>query len=160
MSNENRIIPPDGMMRAAEEAASPYGTITVDSVETVLKASLVWLSNNPIVPNKDEIETLLRESLQYWFAGSINLKHRAAESITEKLMRFFDESQRKAFVASEPSLKDDREMTVYDCLDCGRSWKQQLREPVSLCVYCRSANTRSILTASAVRRFGGTTIGQ
>ena len=47
-------------------------------------------------------------------------------------------------------LVDDREMTVYDCLECKKSWKQQLRENVAQCVYCQSSNTKRIGTFSAV----------
>ena len=48
---------------------------------------------------------------------------------------------------------DTREMTVYDCLACKNSWRQQVREPVASCVYCGSVNTKSIATVSSVREY-------
>jgi predicted RNase H-like HicB family nuclease len=58
---------------------------------------------------------------------------------------------RRIFLSPKP--KDDLEMTVYDCLDCKRSWKQQLREKGTWCVYCQSVNTKPIATVSAVRDY-------
>ena len=104
-------------------------------IRVALEAAVRWLSDNPIAPTMAQAEAM-RDSGHpcildgAWYAG---------------------EWQRRMFLAPIPA--DDREMIVYDCLDCKKSWKQHLREKVASCVYCQSTNTKSIATVSAVRNF-------
>ena len=137
-----KISVPEGMINAAISASADYLRDNQSRdvhAQVVVEAALRWLSENPIVPTYEQYSDLSADSTKYEYALP-SMKYAAIEW------------QRRMFLAP-PEPIDTREMTVYDCLDCKKSWKQDLREKVAQCVYCQSANTKAILTMSAVREF-------
>ena len=108
-------------------------------IRVALEAACRWLSENPIVPSETDAIILADVSL------------RAGDDRNKQVEDVATEWQRRMFLA--PDTIDDREMIVYECHNCKKSWKQQLREKVTSCVYCQSTNTESIATVSAVRDY-------
>ena len=152
--SETKIKVPEGMLATASNTAREIklailhqGPREVDALaqtkpefiaSQILEAALRWLAENPIVPTVEQCNEIAR----MWFA-----KH----DFNATPRDFIAEWQRRMFAAPEP--EDIREMTTYDCLDCKKSWKQQLNEVVASCVYCQSSNTKRIATCSAVREY-------
>lgn len=146
--SEQKIVVPEEMLKAAWQAVSGKmkerievgdhnGVPELYVARISVEAALRWLTENPIEPTE--------EQAQYMYDGKNGVGH--AGTIRYCMIEW----QRRMFLA--PELPDDREMTTYDCLNCKKSWKQQLRDPVALCVYCQSSNTKPICTTSAVRDF-------
>jgi hypothetical protein len=109
-----------------------------------IEAAMRWLAQNPIVPTYEQERSLdgaWMESKRNPFDPAHKFEHATAFGAVEW--------QRRMFLARP----DNREMTVYDCLDCKKSWRQQVREPIESCVYCGSTNTKAIATVSPVREY-------
>ena len=143
--SEKRILVPDGMLRAAWHAQLPADNPTFEWDEgdemsrnfyrRIFEAALRWLSDNPQVPTMEQATEMSDSGHPCVLDG----------------VWYATEWQRRMFLA--PETPDEREMIVYECHNCKKSWKQQLREKVASCVYCQSTNTESIATVSAVRDY-------
>ena len=109
-----------------------------ETARGVLEAALLWLStDNGVSPTMEESRAMWETKKRFPFEPFEWVRWGASEWVRSMF-----------FMRSMP---DDQEMTVYDCLDCRRSWRQQLRENVESCVYCQSVNTKPVATVSAVR---------
>jgi hypothetical protein len=147
--SERKYLVPEGMLRAAWHAQLPADNPTFEWDEgdemsrkfyrRIMEAALRWMSENPIVPSETDAIILADVSL------------RAGDDRNKQVQAVATEWQRRMFLA--PETPEEREMIVYECHNCKKSWKQQLREKVTSCVYCQSTNTESIATVSAVRDY-------
>jgi hypothetical protein len=143
--SDKRIVVPEGMLRAAWHAQLPADNPTFEWDEgdemsrnfyrRIFEAALRWLSDNPQVPTMEQATEMSDSGHPCVLDG----------------VWYATEWQRRMFLA--PETPDEREMIVYECHNCKKSWKQQLREKVASCVYCQSTNTESIATVSAVRDY-------
>ena len=143
--SERKYLVPEGMLRAAWHAQLPADNPTFEWDEgdemsrkfyrRIMEAALRWLSDNPQVPTMEQATEMSDSGHPCVLDG----------------VWYATEWQRRMFLA--PETPDEREMIVYECHNCKKSWKQQLREKVASCVYCQSTNTESIATVSAVRDY-------
>lgn len=117
---------PEGMLDAAWNTQAAFGV--KEGIRKVLESAVRWLY--------DELDSLEHEPYNDVLAHEYN------DCLADV---------RRIFLA--PDTIDDRDMIVYDCLECNKLWKQQLREEVASCVYCGSTNTKSIATGSSVKDY-------
>ena len=142
MSDKN-INVPQGMLDAAN------GTCTN---EACIKAALRCLEDYVDNPTDTLFHRAILEAEEKRYPGdNKNLNIISYRVAFEYGVAFARGYISRMFFEQVPA--DDREMTVYDCLDCKKSWKQQLREEVASCVYCQSSNTKSIATVYPVREY-------
>ena len=143
--SEKKYVLPEGMLEAAYDAQLPADNpsfsweeadeLTRRFYRRMMEAALRWLSDNPQVPTMEQATEMSDNGHPCVLDG----------------VWYATEWQRRMFLA--PETPDEREMIVYECHNCKKSWKQQLREKVASCVYCQSTNTESIATVSAVRDY-------
>ena len=142
--SENPIVPTLAQMRQVEtvSAHEPQG-----STKWLSDVLTEWQRRMFLAPHGDRYDSLLDSALlnvppevervDLYSSGGLLLASRKFVKVS----------------GAAPAPVDTREMTVYDCLACKKSWRQQLREPIESCVYCGSANTKPIATVSPVREY-------
>lgn len=94
--SDNKIAVPDGMMNAAKHAFMQNKGVGVDGVEDCIEAALRWLSENPIVPNDEQL-----------FSISRSLDLDMAQIVWSRRDRaLIAEWQRRMFLAPQPQIMD------------------------------------------------------
>jgi hypothetical protein len=87
-----KIVVPEGMLRAAIDE-SQYATLGLSGhnviIERTVKAALRWLSENPIVPTRRQVEEI---SVPYYRSSAVAKEHAMVEW------------QRQMFLAPEPQV--------------------------------------------------------
>ena len=93
--NERRIVVPDGMLEAAVPCYLPDRQL----VHSILKAALLWLTENPIVPTRDQ-----EWGLHSAWSMSDKPQSEAGGDISSQIKFSVIEWQRRMFLAPEPEV--------------------------------------------------------
>ena len=90
---ESRIVIPDGMLKAAEDAVT--FDASSNGIYLAIEGALRWLSENPIVPTRQNLEDMRTD----W--------EDTPEQNAEKVVLFLIyEWQRRMFLAPEPEVPE------------------------------------------------------
>lgn len=109
--SEKKIVIPDGMLQAATIRGEQYDGVCDKSVSIRLEATLLWLSEHPIVPTPEQMESMAQSLNSPWGIYYIP---------------FIAEWQRRMFLAPEPSI-DPLVMYIMRHFDDGDTDPRTLR---------------------------------
>lgn len=87
--SERKIVVPEGMLKAAWDTEAPF--LLKSGIKSALESALRWLSENPIVPTDEQVESFSTEPM----------------SVTAWAKAWAAEWQRQMFVAPEPQIPEE-----------------------------------------------------
>ena len=96
----SKIVVPDGMLKAFKDSMDAQCAFVVghDAIELALEAALLWLSENPIVPDDKIAHELWKVALE--LDPDRNENGHAAKNLVI-------EWQRRMFLSSEPEIPEE-----------------------------------------------------
>ena len=107
---DKKYVVPEGGLKAAlgqVDYARAHSGVEEGIIKRALQDFVRWLSENPIVPTMEQATEMSDSGHPCVLDG----------------VWYATEWQRRMFLA--PETPDEREMIVYECHNCKKSWKQQ-----------------------------------
>jgi hypothetical protein len=97
---EKEVAVPEGMLKAVyEKFRSGQFSIEMHELDAILEVALFWLSENPIVPTRDQIARVIQETAAIKYEDHSEPSARPSDFTLDMQIALSTEWQRRALLA-------------------------------------------------------------